>query len=137
MPDDRPPFILRLAVVVGGVSLLLGIVAAVSLVVQGEEPGPVAGPGMWARVRIEGAPPGVPLEVAVTWNEADATITQRARRLEGGSDVWILPPCPEGVLVTILVRNPSTSPPDVLGSERVEVRPGMETRVDVTATKNG
>jgi hypothetical protein len=79
----------------------------------------------------------VPLEVAVTWNEADATITQRARRLAGSGDVWILPPCPEGVEVTILVRNPSTSPPDVLGSERVEVRPGMETRVDVTAAKNG
>ena len=133
MPDpSSPPIWFRLAVVAGGASLLLGIVGAVGIVLRGDDAGRAAGPGLWARVRIEGAPSGTRLRVEATWKEGDVQVTQGAKRLDGDDEVWILPPCPEGVNVTILVFDADADPPHMLGMQGIDVDPGSESVVEVT-----
>lgn len=134
---SAPPFWFRLAVVAGGACLLLGTVGAIGVFLRADEPARAAGPGLLARVRIEGAPRGTPLKVEATWNEADVQVTQGARRLEGSAEIWLLPPCPEGVEVIILVHDTSDDPPRLLGRQGIDVEPGAEAVVRVEPRAGG
>lgn len=129
MTRGTPPVLLRLAVIVGGVTLVFGIVGLVLLVVVGGEDDPVGGPGLGPLLRIRGVPLDGRLTVDVIWEEDEAAVRQSARPTRDAT-TWILPPLPADRPITIEVKNTAAWPPQVCVLQRRRIAPGEEVVVD-------
>jgi len=130
MSRSRPPLLLRLAVVVGAFTLLLGLVGVVLLVLQGDDSASAAGPGLGERVRVVGAEEALGLTVQARWEEGDVLHRELARELSHAAHVYLLPPGLVGRDVVIEVLDDAG---DVLASHRHVPRRAEEIRVEVQA----
>ena len=112
MRRGHPPLPVRLAVMLGSLALLLGLVGLVTF-----QP---TGPRMptTPRVVLVGIPQDALPVVTVTWTERTMDITQEARPGDRHR-VWALPPLPEQGIVTLEVHDELTG----LVLARKEVRP--------------
>jgi hypothetical protein len=129
MSRDHPPLLLRLAVVVGGFTLLLGIAGVVLVVLDGDDDASAAGPGLREHVRVVGAAADASLEVEVHWEEGANLHVEAARRLASAGHVFLLPPELTGRAIEIEVRESQTA--RLLAHERVVLRQGQEVRIAV------
>jgi len=131
MTRERPPLLLRLSVVVGALSLFLGLVGVGLLLVRGDVEGATAGPGLGASVRVLGAPDDARLAVVLAWSENGVEFREEGRRTEESAHRFVLPPLPEGRMVTMEVLDVSADPPRSLVVHRGECRPGEEIVLDL------
>ena len=92
MSAQRPPLLLRLAVVVGAFTLLLGIAGVFLVVLRGDDDASAAGPGLREHVRVVGAAADASLDVEVHWEEGANLHVEAARRLASPGHVFLLPP---------------------------------------------
>lgn len=129
MSRSHPPLLLRLAVVVGAASLLLGLVGVVWLVLRGDEIESSAGPGLGERVRIVGIADDVVPAVDVRWEDDRIVHVEPARPLASAADAFLLPPGLAGRSVVVQVRDARTSRL-LVNREIVPVR-GEEIRIEV------
>lgn len=128
MSRSRPPLLLRLAVVVGGFTFLLGLVGVVMMMLHGEDDASAAGPGLGERVRLVGAGDVPGIVVQARWQEGDVLHRESARTLSDAAHVYLLPPGLVGRDVLIEVLDDAG---DVLASRRAVPRRGEELRLEV------
>ncbi|MFV1958733.1 MAG: hypothetical protein ACC662_04900 [Planctomycetota bacterium] len=128
MNSSSRSYALRLAVLAGGVVLLTGLVGFL-LLVFGEGGARKAAPPMH-RVRIEGQGAGRRIEVAIRFEENGRMRTVEARRT-GEPGVWLLPPFPRNLAVTILVREAGSPAPRLLEVVELPTPPPEEFAVRV------
>lgn len=88
MNPDRPPLLLRVAVVIGGAALLFGLVGLFLMLAENDAP--TWGPGLRARVQVHGAPRNAEVAVEARWHEGDVFVTVPALRLGGKSSTFLL-----------------------------------------------
>ena len=129
------PIWLRLAVVVGGCSLVLGLVGIVMLVVRDDSTRPAWGPGLGARLLLRGVDDAEPtdLRVDVSWPEEDGQIVVRQTALPRSKSPgsFLLPPGAVDRAVTLEVFDARVDPPRLLGRHEVTVKRGEEVALDV------
>ena len=129
MSREHPPLLLRLAVVVGGFTLLLGLVGVVLIVLRGDDVASAAGPGLGEHVRVVGAEEGAQLTVSARWEEGPILHNEAARPLASESHVFLLPPGLAGRTVVLVVHDAETS--RSLATREVRLQRGEEIRVEV------
>ena len=137
MSDDRPPLWLRLCVVIGGTSLVLGLAGVVYLFVHGETPDPVAGAGFAPRVRLVGvAPTGEgTLRVVASWRDekADAWIRQPGDVVPTDPLLFLLPPASAGRNIHLDVFGEREGVELLLATREMEVTTDHELTFDLGA----
>jgi hypothetical protein len=128
MSAYRPPFLFRLAVVVGAACLLLGVVGAGILMARGGAEQADMGALRYVRLTVKGAPPGARLAVEARWLEGEASVRERALpTLEPG--VFTLPPLPREKTVLVDVLDERAEPPRILHT--AEVPPDVSLDLEV------
>ena len=132
MSRAHPPLLLRLAVVVGAFTLLLGTVGVVFMVLRDEDYASAAGPGLGERVRVVGVPADAKLTVHARWEEGPILHAETAHPLASEGHVFLLPPRLTGRKVGIEVRDAGSS--RLLASRAVLIQPGEEIELEVEQT---
>ena len=141
MSREQPPLLLRLAVVVGAFTLLLGAVGIVMVALRSDDYASAAGPGLQERVRVVGAADDALFVVHVRWEAGSIQHREAALGLSvpghGGAGsraghLFKLPPDLAGHDVVIEVLDARTS--QILASREVLLRKGEEVRIEVGST---
>lgn len=130
--STSPPFLLRLSVVVGSISLLLGLVGVGWLIVNGDDSASAAGAGLGEYLRVVGLGEDVVPEVTVQWAEGDIVHVEPARPLASAAGSFLLPPGLAGRRVLIEVRDLHTSL-SLASQELVPIR-GTEIQIEIAET---
>lgn len=137
MTRERPPLLLRFAVVVGAISLLLGVAGIVFLVLRTDEDASAAGSGPGERVRVVGAAADATLAVDVRWEEGPILHTEAAHPIGGLAGSFLLPPGLVGRPVVVEVRDAGTTPPRRLVRREIVPREGGEIELEVGNAGDG
>jgi hypothetical protein len=130
--ETRPPFFLRLCVVVGGFVLLVGTVGVVYLFLTAKDTDSAAGRGLVPRVYVTGATNGMDILVNVRWRDGDMDIKVPAEPLKREPGVWMLLDAPTDRTLTIEVVDRSVSPYKLLGRREAELQPGETMTLDLS-----
>ena len=120
MPGSTPPLLVRLAVTLGSLALLIGIVGLVTF----ESPDPAL--SNVPRALLVAVPTDALPVVTVAWVEQGIEVRQDARPGDRYR-VWELPPLPEDLAVTLTVRDELT---DAILAEQV-LKPPHRTLIPV------
>ena len=131
MTRERPPFVLRLAVVVGAATLLLGLVGVVLIILRGDDPASAAGRGLEAYVRVTGFEADATLAVGVQWENDGMLHREGAHAVEDDPGLFLLPRLPDDQAVTIEVLDTGAETPGRLAARELVVRPGDEVVIDL------
>ena len=129
MKPARPPLLLRLAVVVGAFTTLLGAVGVVFMILRSDETASASGSGLGELVRVVGVEDGDSLTVNVHWEEGPILHKETARRIAAGAALYLLPPDLVGRNVVIEVLDAETS--HTLAGREVVLRKGEEIRIEI------
>ena len=127
-----PPFLLRLSVVVGSLSLLLGLVGVGWLVLRDDDSASAAGEGLGERLRVVGLADDIVPEVTVRWEEDGIVYVEPARPLASVADSFLLPPGLAGRSIVLEVRDPETS--RSLASQVIVPIHGVEIQIEIVKT---
>lgn len=128
--DVEAPLLLRFAVVIGGVSLVLGLVGAVLLLIHDDEMDPAYGPGLGARLVVLGAPSSADLQVDLSWTEGGIHERSAAIRLGTANASFLLPPAASDRSVLLEIRDRNADG-EVLHEEELRVERGEVIVVDL------
>lgn len=127
------PFWLRVSVVVGGVSLLLGVIGAVAMVVRGDVEMSDLGPGYRPALTLTGLPDDAwaDVTVSVRWWEAtlEAQVRQDAEPVAGVPGSYGLPPDAVGREVELEIFRGR----ELLERHKAEIVEGRTLRLDLAA----
>ena len=133
MSRRRPPLLLRLAVVVGAFTFLLGLVGVVLMMLRDDASASAAGPGLGERVRVVDARGNGARRVGVRarWQEGEVHHLEAARPLSSAAGVYLLPPGLVGREIVIEVLDDAG---EVQASRTAVPRRAQEIRVEVGTT---
>ena len=101
--SNRPGLVLRLAVVIGTVTLLAGLTGLVMMALRPDVPPPSGSTAPGGELRLGGDAVGATPRVEILWTDGDTRITQEATPGET-KGTWVLPPVPDATNVVLRVR---------------------------------